>query len=66
MACILSQSGKVKIGNNVYFARNCTVFKGVTIGDNCIIGFGSVVTHDIPANSVAVGVPARVVGTVEY
>ena len=61
----IPQSGKVKIGNNVYFARNCTVFKGVTIGDNCIIGFGSVVTHDIPANSVAVGVPARVVGTVE-
>ena len=61
----IPQSGKVKIGNNVYFARNCTVFKGVTIGDNCMIGFGSVVTHDIPANSVAVGVPARVVGTVE-
>ena len=63
--CVPAILGKVKIGNNVYFARNCTVFKGVTIGDNCIIGFGSVVTHDIPANSVAVGVPARVVGTVE-
>ena len=33
---------------------------GVTIGDNCVIGAGSVVTHDIPANSVAVGVPCRV------
>ncbi len=61
----ISQSGKVKIGNNVYFARNCTVFKGVTIGDNCIIGFGSIVTKDIPANSVAVGAPARVVGTID-
>ena len=59
------QSGKVKIGNNVYFGRNCTVFKGVTIGDNCIIGFGSIVTKDIPANSVAVGAPAKVVGTIE-
>ena len=39
--------------------------KGVTIGDNCIIGFGSVVTRDIPANSVAVGAPARVVGSVD-
>lgn len=61
----IPQSGKVKIGNNVYFGRNCSVFKGVTIGDNCIIGFGSIVTHDIPANSIAVGAPARVVGTIE-
>ena len=61
----IPQSGRVKIGNNVYFGRNCTVFKGVTIGDNCIIGFGSIVTRDIPSNSMAVGSPARVVGTVE-
>lgn len=61
----IPQSGKVKIGNNVYFGRNCSVFKGVTIGDNCIIGFGSVVTKDIPANSIAVGAPARVVGNVD-
>ena len=33
----IPQSGHVKIGNNVYFGRNCSVFKGVTIGDNCII-----------------------------
>ncbi len=57
----LPSSGPVKIGNNVYFARNCTVLKGVTIGDNCIIGYGSIVTKDIPANSVAVGVPAKVI-----
>lgn len=61
----IPQSGKVTIGNNVYFGRNCSVFKGVTIGDNCIIGFGSIVTKDIPANSIAVGAPARVVGTIE-
>lgn len=61
----LPSSGPVKIGNNVYFTRNCTVLKGVTIGDNCIIGFGSVVTKDIPANSVAVGCPARVICTIE-
>jgi acetyltransferase-like isoleucine patch superfamily enzyme len=58
-------SGKVKIGNNVYFGRNCSVFKGVTIGDNCIIGFGSVVTKDIPENSVAVGAPAKVLCTLD-
>lgn len=57
--------GKVKIGNNVWFGENVTILKGVTIGDNVIIGIGSVVTKDIPSNSVAVGVPAKVVGTYE-
>lgn len=61
----VSQSGRVKIGNNIYFGRNVTVFKGVTIGDNCIIGFGSIVTKDIPSNSVAVGAPAKVVSTLD-
>ena len=61
----LPSSGPVTIGNNVYFTRNCTVLKGVTIGDNCIIGFGSVVTKNIPANSVAVGAPARVICTLD-
>lgn len=37
---------------------------GVTVGDNCVIGAGSVVTKDIPAHSVAVGNPARVIKTV--
>lgn len=61
----VSSSGHVKIGNNVYFGRYCTVLKGVTIGDNCIIGYGSVVTKDIPANSVAIGRPAKVVCTLD-
>jgi acetyltransferase-like isoleucine patch superfamily enzyme len=59
----IGASAKVTIGNNVYFGNNCTVLKGVTIGDNCIIGTGSIVTKDIPSNSVAVGVPARVVSS---
>jgi serine acetyltransferase len=61
----IPSSGKVVIGNNVYFTRKCTVLKGVTIGDNCIFGFGSTITKDIPANSVAMGSPAKVVCTVE-
>jgi len=61
----ISSSGPVKIGNNIVFGRNVTVLKGVTIGDNCIIGLNSVITKDIPANSVAVGAPARVVSTLE-
>lgn len=61
----LSSSGEVKIGNNIYFGMNVTVLKGVTIGDNCIIGAGSVVSKSIPANSVAAGVPCKVICTIE-
>lgn len=56
---------KVIIGNNVWFGENVCVCKGVSIGDNCIIGIGSVVTKSIPANSVAAGVPARVICSYE-
>ena len=51
----------VMIGNNVWIGGSVTILAGVTIGDNCTIGAGSVVTRDIPANSVAIGNPARVV-----
>jgi acetyltransferase-like isoleucine patch superfamily enzyme len=51
----------VKIGNNVWLGLNVVVLKGVTIGDNTIIGAGSVVSGDIPANVIAAGAPARVV-----
>lgn len=61
----LPSSGKVIIGNNVYFTRNCTVLKGVTIGDNCIIGYGSTIVKSIPPNSVVAGTPAKVICTVE-
>ena len=61
----LPSHGKVKIGNNVWLGENVTILKGVTIGDNVIIGIGSVVTKDIPSNSVAVGIPAKVVGSYE-
>lgn len=61
----LPSNGLITIGNNVWFARDVRVLKNVTIGDNCIIGIGSVVTHDIPANSVAVGVPAKVICTLD-
>lgn len=61
----INSSGKVKIGNNIYFGKNCTVLKGVTIGDNCIIGAGSIVNVNIPNNSVAVGVPAKVICSLE-
>lgn len=51
----------VKIGRNVWLGAKVTVVKGVTIGDNAIVGANAVVTKDIPANAIAVGVPAKVV-----
>ncbi len=51
----------VHIGNNCWFGASVTVCPGVTIGDNCVIGAGSVVTKDIPANSFAAGVPCKVI-----
>ena len=50
---------EIRIGNNVWIACNATVIGGVTIGDNVVIGAGSVVTKDIPAGYLAYGNPAR-------
>ena len=57
--------GKVIIGNNVHVGIRSIIMPGVTIGDNVIIGAGSIVTKNIPKNSVAVGVPAKVIETIE-
>lgn len=50
----------VHIGKNVWIGAGVIILPGVTIGDNSVIGAGSVVTKDIPANVVAVGIPCRV------
>ncbi len=51
----------IRIGNNVWIGDGATVLKGVTIGDNSIVGAGAVVARDVPANVVVAGNPARVV-----
>ena len=51
----------ITVGSNVWFGAGVTVCPGVTIGDNCVIGAGSVVVKDIPAGSVAVGNPCKVI-----
>ncbi len=50
----------VHIGDNVWIGANVVILPGVTIGENSVIGAGSVVTKDIPANVVAVGNPCRI------
>jgi acetyltransferase-like isoleucine patch superfamily enzyme len=51
----------VRVGNNVWMGYGACVLRGVTIGDNAIVGTNSVVTRDVPANAVVGGVPARVI-----
>lgn len=55
----------VTIGNDVWIGGNVTILPGVTIGSNVVIGAGAVVTKDIPDNSLAVGVPAKVLRKIE-
>lgn len=50
----------ITLGNNVWIGANVSVMPGVTIGDNSVIGAGSVVTKDIPANVIAMGTPCNV------
>lgn len=51
----------VTIGNNVWIGGKAVICPGVTIGDNCVIGAGSVVVKDVPANTVVGGNPAKVI-----
>lgn len=57
---MLQYNKDVHIENNVWIGANTVIVPGVTIGENAVIGAGSVVTKDIPANVVAVGNPCRV------
>ena len=59
------QKSPIVIGRNVWIGNKATIMPGVTIGDNSIIGANAVVTKSIPANSVAVGVPAKVIKTLD-
>lgn len=54
--------GRVVVGRNVWIGANAVVLPGVRLEDGVVVGAGAVVTRDIPAESVALGVPARVVG----
>jgi acetyltransferase-like isoleucine patch superfamily enzyme len=61
----MDKLGSITIGNNVYVGMDAFIMPGVTIGNNVIIGAKAIVTHNIPDNSVAVGIPARVIYTID-
>jgi len=54
----------INIGENVWITHGCTILGGVTIGSNSVIGAGSVVSRDIPANVFAAGNPCKVIKTI--
>ena len=61
----LEYSKPIEIGNNVWIGGNVSVLPGIKIGDNCIIGAGSIVTKDIPEDSLAVGNPCKVIKNIK-
>ena len=54
------------IGNHVWIGGRVTILKGVTIGDNAVVGAGSVVTKDVPKDAIVAGNPAKVIRMREY
>lgn len=61
----IDKFGTIEVGNNVHIGTGATIMPGVKIGNNCVIGLGAVVTRNVPDNSVAVGIPARVIESIE-
>lgn len=61
-----SEYKDVTIGNNVWIGSGAIILGGITIGDNSIIGAGAVVNKDIPEDSIAVGVPAKVIKKIDF
>lgn len=57
--------GRIKIGKNCFIGNNCTILPGVEMGDNCILGAGSVLNSSTTPNSVYAGVPAKFICTIE-
>lgn len=55
----------IVLGKNVWVGSNSTLLQGIRIGDNAVIGAGSVVTKDVPANTIVSGVPARILRQID-
>jgi len=61
----LGHAKAIRIGNNVFIGQHVKILPGVTIGDNCIIGVGSIVTKNIDSNAVYAGNPAKFIIKIE-
>lgn len=57
--------GRIRLGKNCFVGNNCTFLPGAQMGDNCILGAGSVLNSSMPANTVFAGVPAKYICTIE-
>lgn len=57
----INPSKSIEIGNRIWFGNTTTILKGVTIGDNAIIGTGAIVTKDVPNNVIVAGNPSKVI-----
>ena len=57
--------GKIYVGKNTFIGANSTILPNVKIGSYCIIGAGAIVTKSIPDYSIAVGIPAKIIGNIE-
>lgn len=58
------ETAPIQIGKNVWIGAKATITRGVTIGDNAVIAAGAVVVDDVPANTIAGGIPAKVLKTI--
>lgn len=58
-------SARIFIGDNAFIGARCIILKGVTIGNGAVVGAGSVVTKDVPANTIVAGNPARIIRKIE-
>lgn len=61
-----TSKGPTRVGDNVWCGAHVVITSGVTVGERCVIGANSVVTHDLPPFSIAAGAPARVVKQISY
>lgn len=58
----LDHFGRIKVGNDSYIGENCMIMPGVSIGERCIVGGGSVVTRSVPDGCMVAGNPAKFIG----
>lgn len=62
----LHSKGTVKIGANVFIGYGCSILPGVSLGDHCVVGTRSVVTHSFPAGSMIAGAPAKLIKQLNF